>query len=600
LLYLAILATLIILSSFIVVHSYAQESEVKYLLRVTSSPNIIYLDGTGSYAAGTSVTLEAPEAWRDYKFEGWQIDGRWSFENPLTISMNRSHNVEAVYTKTGSVGEIIVDAIPRVTEITVDGTIYLPSELPLSFDWDDGSQHTIIVSDGVRETINTQYKFDSWKDRNTQLFRTVTVNQDTQNYVALYKTQHYFKPITELGTILGGGWHDEGSTVTFELESDIILDKKNENIRYVFDSWDKGDYPNSATNMIDVLEPVSVKANWNEQYKLELKSNVPEYNLFGTGWYDKERQVALIAEDELESPNLDTRFVFDRWASKGPNPVIIPNTHLASTTITMAEPFVIEAQYKKSYLVAVWTPYASSIGGGYYPAGEIAEITISQKDIIIDPNKVRKIFKDWDLQGARVMDFTEESKNLSMEGLPGVQNLFVIVDKPTNVTANWKTQYYLNVISTEGTVEGGGWYDIGSYVSIKAKIPSTPAGMWTTLTFEKWTGDINSSKERDKVLINRPKTVIAEWKEDKTPGIINGIVLAGIAGVGMLVYVKTRNGKLPFLNGKKSPNSSYEAGFDKFLNTRSSKYEPEQKNSKFVIKQSRMNSIFDWLLGRGN
>jgi len=594
------LVTLVILSSFIVVHSYAQEAEVKYLLRVTSSPNIIYLDGSGSYAAGTSVTLEAPEAWRDYKFEGWQIDGRWSFENPLTISMNRSHNIEAVYTKTGSVGGIIVDAVPRVTEITVDGTIYLPSELPLTFDWEEGSEHTIIVSDGVKETINTQYKFDSWKDRNTQLFRTVTVNQDTQNYIALYKTQHYFKPITELGTILGGGWHDEGSTVTFELESDIIIDKKNENIRYVFDSWDKGDYPNSATNMIDVLEPVSVKANWNEQYKLELKSNVPEYNLFGTGWYDKDRQVALIAEDELESQNLDTRYVFDRWLSKGPNPVIIPNTHLASTTITVAEPFVIEAQYKKSYLVTVWTPYASSIGGGFYPQGEIAEITISQKDIVIDPNKVRKIFKDWDSQGARIMDFTEESEDLSMAGLPGVQNLFVIVDKPTNVTANWKTQYYLNVISTEGTVEGGGWYDIGSYVSIKAMVPSTPAGMWTTLTFEKWTGDINSSKERDKVLINRPKTVIAEWQEDKTPGIVNGIVLAGIAGGGMLVYIKTRNGKSPFSNKKNSYNiNNKEGAFEKFFKTRGSS-DPLQKTSSLITKKSRVDSIFNWLMGRGD
>jgi len=174
LLYVTILVTLVILSSFIVVHSYAQEAEVKHLLRVSSSPNIIFIPGGGSYSAGTSVTLEAPESWRDYRFEGWEINGRWSSENPLIIVMNRNYNIDAVYTKTESVGEIIVDSIPRVTEITVDDTIYLPSELPLSFDWETGSDHTLIISHIVNETPDTRYKFDSWKDRSRETFRSIT------------------------------------------------------------------------------------------------------------------------------------------------------------------------------------------------------------------------------------------------------------------------------------------------------------------------------------------------------------------------------------------------------------------------------------------
>jgi len=448
------LVTLVILSSFIVVHSYAQESEVKHILRVYSSPNIIYLAGSGSYAAGTSVTLEAPEGWRDYRFEGWQIDGRWSFENPLTILMNRGHTIEAIYTKTGSIGEIIVDAIPRVTEITVDGTIYLSSELPLSFDWQQGSDHIIIVSDIVNETPDTRYKFDSWKNRSKETFRSITVDDYNTNFIALYKTQYFLKPITELGTVIGGGWHDKGSTINFELESDIIIDKKDETVRYIFDSWDKGDYPNSAINMINIEEPISVKATWNEQYKLELKTNVPEYNLLGTGWYDAGRQVALIAEEDYEAPNLDIKYSFDRWVSRGHNPVIIPNAHLSSTTITMNEPYILEAQYKESHLVRVWTPYGTANGGGFYSDGEVAEITISQKQITLENNRVKKVFKGWETEGSMVMDFPEESRDSSMKGMPGAQNLFVVVEGPTNVTAKWKTQYFLNVMSSEGEVEG--------------------------------------------------------------------------------------------------------------------------------------------------
>jgi len=591
------LVTLVILSSFIVVHSYAQETEVKHLLRVTSSPNIIYLAGGGSYADGTSVTLEAPEMWRDYKFEGWQIDGRWSPENPLTIIMNRSHNIEAVYTKTGSVGEIIVDAIPRVTEITVDGTIYLPSELPLSFDWEKGSDHTLITSDIVNETPDTRYKFDSWKDRSRETFRSITVDEDNIHFIALYKTQHYFKPLTELGSVMGGGWHDEGSTATFELESDIIIDKKDENVRYVFDSWDLGDYPRSATNTINVEEPISAKATWDKQYKLVLHTNVPDYELFGTGWYDNEREVALIAEEFIESPNADTQFVFDRWVSKGPNPVIIPNSQSSTTTITIFEPYVIEAKYKNSYKVNVWTSYSSGIGGGFYPEGNIAEIKISQTEVVLQPNKLKMVFDGWNTHGASIMDFSEENKDLEADGFSGVQNLLVLVDNSVNVTAKWKTQYYLDVQSSEGKVDGSGWYDLGRLVPISAKMPSTPVGMWSTMVFDGWVGDYEGDTSNGRVLINKPKTVIAEWKEDRTPTIVNSIILAAIGGAAIIFYNKTRNGRNA-KNGKKYSPGVESGGFDKFFNTKSRSFDSLQQSSPLVSKQSSFSKLIDWLFGR--
>jgi len=596
LLSLTILLTLVILSSFLVVHSYAQELEEKHFLRVSSSPNIIYLAGGGFYDSGTSVTLKAPETWRDYKFEGWQVGGRWASENPLTILMNRDHSVEAIYSKGAGVDEIIVDAVPRVTEITVDGTIYLPSELPLSFDWQQASDHTIIISDIVNETPDTRYKFDSWKDRSKETFRSITVGEDNRNIIALYKTQHYFKPLTELGSVMGGGWHDEGSIATFELESDIIIDKKDENIRYVFDSWDLGDYPRSATNTINIEEPISAKATWNKQYKLVLNTNVPDYELFGTGWYYKERQVALIAEQFIESPNADTQYVFDRWVTKGPKPVIIPNAQSSTTTITIFEPYVILAQYKNSYKVNVWTSYSSGIGGGFYPEGNIAEIKISQTQVVLQPNKVRVVFDGWNTHGASIMDFSEENKYPGADGFSGVQNLLLLVNNSVNVTAKWKTQYYLDVQSSEGKVEGSGWYDLGRLVPISAKHASVPAGLWSTMTFDRWTGDYEETKQNGRVLINKPKTVIAEWKEDRTPAIFNTIILAGVGAVAFLIYTKTRN-KIPKFNDKK-PASKNEAGdFDRLFNTRRSLVS-EKNTATLIAKPSRFKSIVDWLFGR--
>ena len=449
----------VIASVAIVEEAYAEE----YTLTVRAEPNIIFISGSGSYQEGTEVTLDsAPSIWRDYVFVAWKIDERWSDENPITIRMDKSHSVKAIYEKTTLSGGIIVDTIPRISEITIDGTIYLPSELPLSFNWEIGTDHIVSIQNIVGSGIDTRYIFDSWKDQNTQTVRTISAEEDT-DYIALYKTQHFLKPITDYGNVLGGGWVDDETIVDFEIESDIVIDKKDNNIRYVFNSWNKGDYQNSESNSIAISDPVTVKANWDTQYRLQLQSNIPDYNLFGTGWYEKGKQIALIAEEELDSPSSNIKYKFDRWVSKGPNPVIVPNSHSASTTISVNEPYLIEAHYKKSYRVNVWTPFGSANGAGFFSEGTTTQIDMVSTEIIVDPNKVRKVFTGWDTSEARVMGGQSSNNAVPSSGslaeIKGQiansanQNLLILVDKPSNVTAKWKTQYYLDIRSQEGNAE---------------------------------------------------------------------------------------------------------------------------------------------------
>ena len=580
--------------------AFAAETITKeqFYLKVSSVPNVLFVSGSGFYDEGQVVTLDTmPEVWQDYQLLGLKVDGIWSNQNPLIITMNRGHEVEVIFEKQEGIGKIQIDAIPRISEITVDGTIYLSDELPLSFDWPEGSDHTVSISDVVKQTPNTRYKFDSWKDLNEDVVRNIVVGKDNAKYIAIYKTQHFLKPISQYGTVLGGGWQDQGSSVGFELESDIVLDKKTDDIRYVFNSWDLGDYLNSPTNIIDVAEPIAVKANWDEQYKLDLKSNIPDYNLFGTGWYDKGRQVALIAETSLISPTSDIQYAFERWVSKGPNPVIIPNAHEPSTTIIMDEPYVIEAKYKKAYLVNVWTPYGTAVGSGFYPEGEIAEIKISENEVIAEPNRVKKVFEGWDTHGAPVVDFSASPES-ELEETSSVQNLLITVNNPVNVTANWATQYYLDVQSVDGTVEGSGWYDYGRLVPISAKTPSTPPGMWSTVVFDRWSGDYDGTTPNGRVLVNQAKTIIGEWKEDRTPAIVNSIILASISGIGILIYTKTRNGKLSLPNRKKALSDNEQGSFEKFFNTKNRSSDFSQQNSPLISKPSGISKILAWLLGR--
>ena len=595
------LAIIAFVAAFTFVSASAEET---FHLTVKAEPNIIFISGSGDYKLNQEVVLDsAPDSWRDYSFVGWKIDGRWAEENPVTIRMDMSHSAIAVYEKTGEVGGILVDTIPRITEITVDGKIYLPAELPMTFTWTADSQHVISIPESVSSGPTTRYVFDSWKDQNTDLLRTLKVD-DKGEYIALYKTQHYLKPITEHGAVIGGGWHDASSVVDFKLESDIVYDKKDENIRYVFNSWNKGDYLNSPANNIAIIEPTTVQANWDTQYRLTLQTDVPGYDLFGTGWYDVGKQVALIAEESLDSPDSNVKYVFERWVSKGPNPVIIPNAHSPSTTITLDSPYVIEAEYAKSYRVNVWTPYGSATGDGFYDAGTAAEIKMVEKEVVVIPSQERKVFSGWNTHGARTMDLSSLESGSADEilGISGIgnQNLLVFVDKPINITANWKSQYYLSVISPEAEAKGDGWYDIGKLATVSVGNPKSEPGLWSAHMFQKWTGDIDDTSTKVRVLMNEPKTIEAVWTTDNTPGIVNSIILAGIAGVAVVIYKKTqlgssikqRYGK----NGKNKINGN-EQPFDKFFDLRPSGANAGQAPP-FMAKQSKIQSIFSWLMGR--
>jgi len=581
-----LLVLLVCVATFTIAQASAQESEDGFLLRIKTEPNVLFIDGGGFYSPGTTVTLDqAPEVWREYTFVGWKVDGVWADGNPITIRMDSAHTATAVYSKEIG-GSILVDTIPRIAEITVDGTIYLPDELPVSFSWKDGSRHVISASMIVKESPETRYVFDSWKDKQGTSDRTITIGPDTQEIVALFKTQHFLKTITEYGQVTGGVWIDEGRTASFEIESDVIIDKKDDSKRYVFESWDFGDYQNSLSNSVDITEPSTIKATWTPQFKLELRTSIPDYDLFGTGWYEESKKTALIAEEELKSSNSDIKYVFDKWVSKGPNPVIIPNAQSPLTTITIEQPYVIEATYKESYRVNVWSQYGNALGGGFYPAGEIATISLSQSEIVVKPNKIRKVFEGWNTFGARTMN-----QDISLGKLdPVAQNLLVFVDKPLNITTKWQTQYYLDVQSQEGKVKGSGWYDLGRMVPISVDQRNTPPGMWSVKVFDKWTGDIASDNLNERIIVNQPKTVIAEWKTDNSPGIINGIILAGVAGIAVLVFTKTQKNK----GDTKKYLGMEKLSFDKFLSLRS---KPQENSPSFYNKPKK--NILDWLLGRG-
>ena len=590
-----IVLILVFVASFVIMEASAGADI--YHLTVKAEPNIIFITGGGDYNAGQIVKLDAaPTSWQDYIFVGWKVDGRWSLENPPSIRMDRAHTAVAIYEKTGLVGGgVVVDTIPRVTDISVDGRIYLVSELPLKFSWTVNSNHVIDIPEFVKVDPNTRYRFDSWKDQNLDALRTVSIEKDSDEFIVLFKKQHLLKSISSVGDIEGAGWHDKNSEVSFSIDSRIVYSELNDDVRYVFDSWSGGDYPNDLENYIDLTGPVTLKANWKEQFKLKLSSNIPDYDIAGSGWNVNGKKVVLVAEMDLKSPKSDINYVFKRWVSAGANPIIIPNAHSPTTSIIMDNYYEIEAQYGKSYRVNVWTPFSSPSGGGFHEEGKVAEIQMKQTTVLIEDKKIRKIFTGWNPGTANTMDFNGAA-DLDPEGKPiGKQNLLIFVDKPVNVTAKWKTQYFLDLQTDDGKITGGGWYDVGKIARISATNPPIES-LWVTNVFDRWVGDMEAKKMKETVIMNAPKTIIAEWREDKMPGIYNSLILAGIVSGGVLVYSKTHK-SISFSRKHVKELIDESKPFEKFFNLRKRKSDEDQHPS-FYQKPKKKKQVINWLMGR--
>ena len=97
--------------------------------------------------------------------------------------------------------------------------------------------------------------------------------------------------------------------------------------------------------------------------------------------------------------------------------------------------------------------------------------------------------------------------------------------------------------------------------------------------------------------MSEPRTVIAEWREDNTPGIINALILAGVGSFAAVVLIKTRKNSLLNNNGKKELKDKAQA-FEKFFSFRKNGAPSKELTPSFMEKKGKGLLILDWLLGR--
>jgi len=99
--------------------------------------------------------------------------------------------------------------------------------------------------------------------------------------------------------------------------------------------------------------------------------------------------------------------------------------------------------------------------------------------------------------------------------------------------------FNLRIISEHGGTGGEGWYAANSKAIISTKTLIPMDGVMGLLEgryiFDGWTGDITSSEPTSSLVMDSPKTIVAQWKADYTfPIVILGVIIVVALLVGVI------------------------------------------------------------------
>ena len=102
------------------------------------------------------------------------------------------------------------------------------------------------------------------------------------------------------------------------------------------------------------------------------------------------------------------------------------------------------------------------------------------------------------------------------------------------LTAMYKTQYYLKVVSEYGNPKGEGWYDEESVIHVSIQ-PTYYINFFQRAVFLGWTGSISSSSPEVDVAMDSPKLLVAKWRVEYD--ILRLAILPIIVLAILMVYI---------------------------------------------------------------
>jgi M6 family metalloprotease-like protein len=161
--------------------------------------------------------------------------------------------------------------------------------------------------------------------------------------------------------------------------------------------------------------------------------------------------------------------------------------------ITITSDTALTALFKTQYLLTVNSNQGTTTPTGWYDANSVAAISATSPSNMIE-HASRQVFLDWS------GDVNSNSSSVTVN-----------VTKPLAVNANWKTQYYVMIMSSVGDAFGGGWYDAGETATISVR-STVQLENRTRQVFIDWNGTAQGQGPVAKFRVNAPSVIQATWK----------------------------------------------------------------------------------------
>ena len=342
---------------------------------------------------------------------------------------------------------------------------------------------TILIQSDMTVVLNyrTQYRatFDQTGLDSTAIGIIVIVSGEPKTYADL--------PFTT-------DWLDHGTSLTFEYSSIVASS--------VTDKQSRLESANQTSPLI-IMEPTTVTANHVVQYSMTFNYTGLDYTAVGTVvtisgvpkthddlpfsmWFDSGATVTYSYDDFVSSSISGKRFRLDSVTG-------------SESPITVTQPALVTGNYVIQYYLTVISPHGIPGDMGWYDAGSTAYAKVNPL-IVSGSTGVQYVFTDWNGDASGI---TSPSDPITMNG-------------PKTATANWKTQYYLTVVSAyDSPTPASGWFDEETPITASVTSP-WPGSVGTRYLCTGWTGTgsipASGSSITVTFIINASSSITWNWK----------------------------------------------------------------------------------------
>jgi hypothetical protein len=431
--------------------------------------------GEGWYEGGTNATFSITprivpnQTGTQYVFTSWSGSGSGCYSGPL---MSSSVIMNSPITETGNWKTqyyLKVDS----PQGTPDGTGWYDAGSTVAF-----SVSPAIVSGGTGvQSLFTRWSGDGMGSYSGSLRSfSITLNNPV-NETAVWKKQYYLTVNSLHGTVGGGGWYDENTNAQATVTPLIVAGSTG--TRYLFLRW-SADASGTASPSNNILmdKPKTATAIWKTQFRVSFAVSSPGWGNTNpppgtSNWYDSGTSGVAI------SATANSGYRFTSWSA--PASIAIVNSSASSTTAAINGPGTITAYF----VIATQTvritssPFTGSgfllVDGSLRTTPFTAVWTVGSSHTIEAASPVahgtgtQLVWNSWSDGGARTHTYTVPSSD-------------------DNITANYRTQYYLAVSSAhDSPTPQSNWFDSGTRITASIITPADQSGS-SRFRCTGWTG----------------------------------------------------------------------------------------------------------------